>query len=183
MYKNDDNMYKEIQMPFTYTLDQVVDTLELYRKEGKLVYCDFNGQRLSSTETPDEIYMRVVGMNKNDFKKYQEDEYKKLCERLEQDKQRAISRIPEWNRKGCEAFSKDKWKYWLKIVPIRARDLYNGMELDCVLEIQKYLKDGNFKLAKSCFFGQGHSGTSGGLTLDLIREFCTNGEEFYETMR
>ena len=79
MYKNDNNMYEEIQMPFTYTLDQVVDTLELYRKEGKLVYCDFNGQRLSSTETPDEIYMRVVGMNKNDFKKNQEEEYKRLC--------------------------------------------------------------------------------------------------------
>ena len=174
-------MYEEIiQIPMTYTLDQVVDTLELYRKEGKLVYCDFNGQRLSSAETPNEIYMKVVGMNRNDFKKYQEDEYKKLCERLEKEKQRAISRIPEWNRKGCEVFSRDKWKYWLKIVPIRARDLYNGMELDCVLEIQKYLKDGDFESAKEMFKNQSHSGMSASLTRELIREFCTNGKEFCE---
>lgn len=180
MYKNDENVYEEIQFPITCTLDQVVFILEQYKKEGKLVYGEFNGKRLSSTETLDEIYMKVIGMNKSDYKKYQEDKYKEFYKRMERDKQKAISRIPEWNRKGCEAFSKDKWKYWLEIVPIRARDLYNGMELDCVLEIQKYLKDGDFKSAKSCFLGQDHSGMSASLTRELIREFCTNGEEFCE---
>ena len=176
-------MYKAIEFPIVCSLDQAIDTLQQYGEANQKVYGEFNGHKLYSTETADEIYIKVFGMNRKEAKKYQEEEYKKLVERMELEKKKAISRIPEWNKRGCEVLAKDKWDYWLEIVPIRAKDMYNGMELDCTLELQSALKDSNFDLAKEMFHNQSHSDLSGNLTLLMVKEFCDNGEKFYNMMK
>lgn len=72
-------------------------------------------------------------------------------------------------------------EYWDEIVPIRAKDLYEGMELDCTLEIEGILQEkeeNSFKRASNKLDSQGHSGMSYSLMKAMISEFCTNGKEF-----
>ena len=71
---------------------------------------------------------------------------------------------------------------WDKIVPIRASDLYHGMELDNTLQIQKILMadcgEETFEKAKVCMEEQKHSGMSWALVCAMIRKFCVHGEKF-----
>ena len=97
------------------------------------------------------------------------------------EKLRGIEGIPYWIKRGHEILSEDKWEYWDEIVPIRAKDLYEGMELDCTLEIEEILKEkaeNSFKRASNKLDSQGHSGMSYSLMKAMISEFCTNGKEF-----
>lgn len=94
---------------------------------------------------------------------------------------KGIKGIPHWIKRGHEILPKDKWEYWDEIVPIRAKDLYEGMELDCTLEIEEILKEkaeNSFKRASNKLDSQGHSGMSYSLMKAMISEFCTNGKEF-----
>ena len=84
--------------------------------------------------------------------------------------------------------SEDKWELWDSIVPIRAKDLYNGMELDNLLELQAILslnekEADTFYNAKQILERQGHSGLSYSLTVSMVKEFCTNGEKFVEYLK
>lgn len=97
------------------------------------------------------------------------------------EKIRGVEGIPNWIKRGHEILPKDKWEYWDEIVPIRAKDLYEGMELDCTLDIEEILQtktEDSFKRASNQLDSQGHSGMSYGLMKAMIREFCTNGKEF-----
>ena len=80
-------------------------------------------------------------MTEKEFKDKQEKYTRDLELKLKQQEERAIANIPHWIEEGRKVLSKDKWNKWDEVVPIRAKDLYNGFELDCTLEIQKYLKD------------------------------------------
>lgn len=97
------------------------------------------------------------------------------------EKLRGIEGIPYWIKRGHEILSEDKWEYWDEIVPIRAKDLYEGMELDCTLEIEGILQEkeeNSFKRASNKLDSQGHSEMSYSLMKAMISEFCTNGKEF-----
>lgn len=94
---------------------------------------------------------------------------------------RGIEGIPNWIKRGHEILPKDKWEFWDEIVPIRAEDLYEGMELDCTLDIEEILQEkaeNSFKRASNELDSQGHSGMSYSLMKAMIFQFCTNGKEF-----
>ena len=76
-------------------------------------------------------------MSKKEFENYQEKRRREFEEFMEKEEKRAHERIPYWIEEGHKLFPKDKHEMWDEIVPVRASDLYHGMELDNILEILK----------------------------------------------
>lgn len=82
---------------------------------------------------------------------------------------------------GRKILSKDQWKDWDEIVPIRLHDIYHGKELDSALKAIKILNNGgNIDKAKVAIDSKNHSGYSYSLTLALINKFCEKGKDLYE---
>lgn len=92
-----------------------------------------------------------------------------------------VKDIEKWIEEGHKVLSHDKWEEWDKVVPIRASDLYEGMELSCTLFVEEILKkntEDSFKQASAELDSQNHSEMSYSLMKAMIKTFCTNGEEF-----
>jgi hypothetical protein len=166
-----------------WNLKECVEELLAHKAKGEFVKYNFNGHWLySDTVTMDNAYLEVTGKTFDEFKKFEEEERQKLIKKMEEEEQAAKENILNWINQGHKLLSQEKWDKWDEIVPIRANDLYHGMELDNTLEIQKILssngKEESFEVAKKCMDDQGHSGMSWSLVCAMIKEFCTNGEEF-----
>lgn len=162
------------------TIEQAVNSLLRYNKQGKLICTEFNGTMLySDTVTMDGAYKSITGKTKAEFDKAQQ-EWKEEYDRKEKEHQESIPSLTEvWKQKGREVLSEDKWEYWDKIVPIRLGDLYHGMELGCCLDIVKILNNnGTLDEAKAMIESQNHSGMSWGLVCNMVRTFCDRGHEF-----
>ena len=175
--------YREIEFLCGWNIERAVIELLEYKEKGESVCGEFNGHMLySDTVTMDGAYLEITGKNKNDFDKAQEEWREKLRIESELAEKTARENIPNWIEKGHKAFAEDKWEEWDKIVPIRAEDLYHGMELDNTLQIQEILSseysEESFEKAKKCMEEQGHSGMSWSLVCAMIKEFCNHGEEF-----
>lgn len=175
--------YREIEFLCGWSIERAVIELLEYKEKGELVCGEFNGHMLySDTVTMDSAYLEITGKNKKDFDKAQEEWREKIRIESELAEKVAKENIPNWIEKGHKAFTEDKWEEWDKIVPIRAEDLYHGMELDNTLQIQEILSseysEESFGKAKECMEEQGHSGMSWSLVCAMIKEFCTHGEEF-----
>ena len=85
----------------------------------------------------------------------------------------------EWIEKGKVILAEKYHETWVKCVPIRLSDLYEGMELGNTLEIVKELNDGcELEVVKGIIEGQGHSGMSFGLVCSMVKSFCDRGAEF-----
>jgi hypothetical protein len=130
----------------------------------------------------DSAYLEITEKNKKDFDKAQEEWREKIRIESELAEKAAKDNIPNWIERGHKAFTEDKWEEWDKIVPIRAEDLYHGMELDCVLKLISLAnqKESTFEDFEKEFYDQGHSGLSYSLTKALFKEFSDKGKEFYE---
>lgn len=165
------------------TLENCVYRLLEFKEKGKLAKYNFNGHWLySDTVTMDSAYLEVTGENKADYEKTKEKFFKKMKAEREKIKSSAQDNIPNWIERGHNLISEDKWEEWDKVVPVRASDLYHGMELDNTLQIQEILmsdySEETFEKAKKCMEEQGHSGMSWSLVCAMIREFCEHGKEF-----
>lgn len=174
--------YEEIELSCGCTIEEAVEELLYYKNKGIKVYGDFNGHKLySDTITIDGAYKEITGYTKEEYDINNKKISEKLKKQFEEDKEKAIKKIPFWIEKGCELFPHDKWCLWKKIVPIKANDLYHGFELDCILEIEEVLNkktELSFIHAKKVLEKQNHSGMSYRLVCEMIKEFCTNGNEF-----
>ena len=176
--------YREIEFLCGWDIKRAVIELLEYKEKGELVCGDFNGHMLySDTVTMDNAYLEIIGKTKADFDKEQEEWREELrIEEIELAEKAAQENISNWIERGHKLLSEDKWEEWDKIVPIRASDLYHGMELDNTLQIQEILKanysEEFFEKAKKCMEDQGHSGMSWSLVCAMIKEFCVHGEEF-----
>ena len=142
-------------------------------------YGEFNDKTLYSTDSLDEVFVKVTGKSKAEHDEYirkiheeydrKEAEFKAKIPQLTEDyRKRAIGIIPE-----------EHLELWNEIVPIRLNDLYHGMELDCWLTFIEILNDTSkeelerFEICRSLFFKQGHSGMSGSLVLAGLKRFHT----------
>lgn len=172
--------YVKIDLIVSTTIDQAVEQLLEYKKNGKFACTSFNGVDLySDTVTIDSAYKEIVGKTKSEFDKAQQewrDDYKK---QEEEHKEKIPELSKDWMEKGRKILTEDKWEFWDKIVPIRLSDLYRGMELGCSLDIIEILNSGeDLNVAKKKIEEQGHSGMSYGLVCSMIKELCDRGEEF-----
>ncbi|MCL1696347.1 hypothetical protein [Lysinibacillus sp. BPa_S21] len=174
--------YREIMLSAGSTIEDAVNYLLEFKEKGILARAVFNGKVLySDTVTMDSAYLDIIGKTKSEFDKEQQER----AEKYEKEKLEHEAMIPElteiWIEKGKSILEKDKWDYWSKIVPVRLKDLYRGMELGSCLDIVKVLNnDGSFDDAKKLLEDQGHSGMSFGLVCAMVREFSDKGNEFVE---
>lgn len=172
------------KLEFYYgSIEDFVYLLLHYKEKGELVYADFNGHRFySDTVTMDGAYKEITGKTKAEFD-YMIKEQKDAWE--EQKREHEVS-IPKktkyWREKARGIIKEDKLDHWDEIVPIRLKDLYQGMELECCLDLAVLLKEGAFEEAKEMLNNQGHSGMSYGLVCAMLKEFVDNGEEFLKFM-
>lgn len=149
-------------------------------------YGEFNGHTIYSYETLDELYKKIVGMTKDEFFKYAKEEERKYQEQLKTHKEKIPELILYYKDKARGIIPEDKLEFWDNIVPIRLNDLYQGMELDCWLELIKILNDDKKpkeqRLKKCCklFYKQGHSGTSGMIVLSGLKQLHPLGYEFVD---
>lgn len=137
----------------------------------------FNGTFLKSDEdsqvTIDDLYLKVIGMNKSDYDLqclHEREQYQKELDEFK-------SKIPELTIKYVEKAKGiiDDIETWKKYVPARLNDIYRGMELDCVLELIKLIKDGkSFKEVENKLNDQGHSYMSYSIVLQLLKVFGGN---------
>jgi len=179
-----DKKYRKIEFMIGSTIEQAVNELLKYKEQRILVSGSFNGHILySDTVSMDSAYLEIMGKTKCQFESEQKERREKQ-EKAEQEFKEALPRyIENWKNKGRKVLSEDKWEYWDKIVPIRANDLYHGMELDNTLDIICSLKENKLEEAKNKFDKQGHSGMSASLVFGMIREFYDDGDKFVEYMK
>lgn len=152
---------------------------------GETCFGMFNGKQLLSTDTLDEAYKKITGLTKTEF----DEEDRKAREEYKRQEEEFIASIPskaeEYKKAARGVIIEEQYGYWDKIVPIRLRDLYHGMELDATLEICRIMRDESVSLeeriekAKEAFDNQRHSGMSAGLVLSMIKKFCPDGTEVY----
>ena len=177
--------YKEIKTFLGITIDDAVKELLDYKSKGIPMCGKFNNVVLySDTVTLDEAYKLITGNTKSEFDEIQNKIIQINKEKLMKHGQDIPSLILEWQKKGREILTEDKWEYWDEIVPIRLNDLYQGMELFCSLSIIKILNDGGtLEEAKEIIDSQNHSVMSYSLVSTMVRIFCNRGTEFAEYLK
>lgn len=173
--------HKEIEFMAGSDLSNAVDLLLEHKNRGELVCGVFNGQPLySDSITEDVAYMLVM----NDTKDAYEEKVRRDAEEAERQHQKHMETIPEqtkeWITKGMNVLEFDKWDYWAKIVPIRLKDLYQGMELGNTLDLIKLLQENRYEEANNLMHEQGHSGMSYSLVKQMVIEFDSRGQYFVD---
>ena len=149
-------------------------------------YGEFNDHTIYSYETLDEIFQKIVGMTKDEYYKYAKEEERKYQEQLKTHKEKIPELILYYKDKARGIIPEDKLEFWDNIVPIRLNDLYQGIELQCLLDIITILNDENktkedrFNNCYELFYKQGHSGTSGIIVLSGLKQLHPLGYEFVE---
>jgi len=167
------------------TIEEAVKSLQNFKDKGILAKGEFNGKILfSDNVTLDSAYQAITGKSQAECQaemiKWHED-YKK---KEQEYKDSLPIKIQEWVKKGEEILDADFIREWRRIVPIRAKDLYHGMELDASLDIIKSLNTGGtFEDAKKIIDSQDHSGMSHGLVCGMVQVFSKRGAEFVTALR
>ena len=177
-----DNMHEELNKYYTR---------EKARREKAgviedfVIYAVFNGVEILHTDTPDEISVKVTGKTiaeREAAGKAWREEY----DRKEREHQARIPELTEKYKKEARGvIPEDKLELWDKIVLIRLKDLYRGMELEEWLKMIRVLnenkpKEERFAICKEIFYNAGHSGMSGNLVLSGLCEFHPDGKELAE---
>lgn len=169
-----------------FSAGQSIESAYRDLQEYAPAYGDFNGHTIYSYETLDEIFQKIVGMTKDEFYKYAKEEERKYQEQLKTHKEKIPELILYYKDKARGIIPEDKLEFWDKIVPIRLSDVYQGIELQCLLDIITILNDDNktkedrFNNCYELFYKQGHSGASGMIVLSGLKRLHTLGYEFVD---
>lgn len=169
---------KKIEFYPGINLDKAYQELQ----ENAPCYGEFNEKTLYSTDSLNDVYVKVTGKSK-----VEHDEYiRKIREEYERKEAEFKAKIPkltaDYRKRARGIIPEEHLKYWDKIVPIRLNDLYHGMELDCWLTFIEILNDTSkevlerFERCRFIFCKQGHSGMSSGLVFMGLKRFHPLGE-------
>ena len=177
-------------------LDECVKALLKYKRQGKSVYTEFKGHKLYSCDvTMDGAYQEVTGykskaecdkIKQELIKKIEKQDKKELTKKINEEdkneKMEASEKIPYWIRRGQKFIYTERGEEWERYVKTRAKGIYNGMDLDAVLELMEGLENGEpIEKVKETFYNQNHSGSSEVLVRNAIFKFSKRGPEFYES--
>lgn len=175
---------KKIEIEAGASIEIALNRLKEHAKlKGEPYCCDFNEHEITSKDTLDEAYLRIIGMTKTEYDAKLQADHDDFKRREEEHKANIPNLIKEWIEKGHAILAPEYRELWDKIVPIRLGDLYRGMELGCTLDIIEILdKSDNledvFKEAKEKMISQGHSGMSWGLMKSMLRVLHKHGDNF-----
>jgi len=180
--KNMEKIYKKIELNAGDSIETAINCLSKFKEGNELAYCTFNGENLySDIDNLNSAYKKITGKTKSEFDKeitkinldYEKRKlkHKKVIEKL----------TKKWIEKGKSILDEKYHEKWVKCVPIRLNDLYEGMELSATLEIIKKLNSGcDLSLAKKLIEKQNHSGMSFALVCSMVKAFCDRGSEFVD---
>ena len=173
---------KRIELDGCYTLDDAVKKLENARKEGKYVYCVFNGVRLySDTVTMDSAYMEVCGCTKAEYDERLKKSIEEDARETKRNKEKAIKNIPNQIERGKKLIYPFRYESWTQAVNASAEGTYHGFTIESALEIMEGIEEGkSIDQLLLMFEKQGHSGWSAALTRSYIIMFSKNGYPFYK---
>lgn len=148
----------------------------------------FNGNEIYSTDTLDEAYKKVTGLTLAEWKAEEEREHQEYIRRKKEHEAQIPELIERYRKEARGLILEEQYDFWDEIVPIRLKDLYEGMELQCVLDICKIMRTEEKledRLRKACqtFDNQGHSGMSASLVIGMIKQFCPDGKVLALTIR
>jgi len=145
-------------------------------------YGEFNEKTLYSTDSLDEVFVKVTGKSKAEHDEY----IRKMHEEYERKEAEFKAKIPQltedYRKRAIGIIPEGYLELWNEIVPIRLNGLYHGMELDCWLELVAVLNDTSkkelerFEICRSLFSKQGHSGMSAWLVFNGLKCFHPLGE-------
>lgn len=174
------NTVKNIEFQAGTTIESAVEILKDYNDNGVLVKGDFNGVTLySNTVTLDSAYLSIMGKSYAEYKMLEKQEYDNHLKEEKEYKKNLPSKIQNWIKEGKKVLEPEYLEEWNKIVPVRAGDLYHGLELDCSLDIIKSLNNGEpYEKAVEIMKSQGHSGMSASLVSYLVKHLCKRGQSF-----
>ena len=169
--------YREIEFSLGQSIDTAVKELKSYEE---LVCGSFNGKMLySDVDDVDSAFVKITGRTKSEFDAERKKEHLEYKKRKRKHKKAIPELTKEWIEKGNEILAEKYHETWVKCVPIRLGDLYEGMELKATLDIVKELNAGcELEVAKGIIEGQGHSGMSFRLVCSMVKSFCDRGTEF-----
>ena len=152
-------------------------------RTNEVCFAMFNGKTLYSTDTMDEAYMKVMGMNKADH----DAKIQAWMEKRESEKKAHMAKIPElveyYKKEARGLVLDERLEDWDNCLEVRLGDIYRGMELQQVIDCARVMKDetldreARLRKAYKIFMDADHSGMSAGLTRSLLRHFCPDGNE------
>ena len=174
---------KEIEFGYGVTLEAAWNELQKQSEEAKEpCYGTFNGNLIYSTETLDDVYVRIIGETKAEFEMNKR-RFREAYERSEREFKKRIPCLTKYYiEKARGIILQEKYEYWKLVVPIRLRDLYHGSELQSTLELCKIMRsdslsfEARLRKAREAFQHQSHSGGSAAVVCSLLREFCPSGD-------
>ncbi len=179
---------KEIET-YGWDIDSCLNDLKKEAaKYNEICYCKFNDNRLFSTDSVDDAYLRTVGKTKAEYDKYCEQQRLKYEQKEAEHKAKIPALEKEYKEMARGLVIESELEYWDKIVPIRLSDLYHGMELKqtlvycSIMRDEKMSKDERLRKCYRIFMDSGHSGTSANLTAAMIERFCPYGEELSDAV-
>ena len=180
---------KKIEFYPGMSLDEAIKMLKKESLLNKCVcYGEFNGKTINSTDSIDDIYISVIGTSRAKHIEYLENEQKSAVQREKEHFEKIPNLTLEYIEKAKGVIPDNKLDLWNRIVPIRLKDLYHGMELDCWIELVSILNkdsaiEDKFNDALQAFINQGHSGMSAGLVFSGLKEFHPLGERLVEYIK
>lgn len=176
--------YKTIEFSIGNTIERAVEILKDYNDNGVLVKGDFNGITLySDNVTLDSAYLSITGKSYEQFKEQEKQSHEDYLREEKEYQKQLPKKISNWIKKGEKVLDSEYLEEWNRVVPIRARDLYHGKELDASLEIIKSLNDGQpFEKQIEIIENQGHSGMSYSLVCSMVKKFSKRGIPFVSTL-
>lgn len=170
--------YKEITIPVGFSIEQAHDELVKKEKElHQLCFCDFNGESITSEMSLDDCYIAVVGCPKaeyNDILVSMDNEYKQEKIAFEARKPQLLK---EYTERAQKFLKPEEMELFNKILSIRMDDIYQGTDVEDMLDIIEALienkddPDKAIAVTREMFFSQQHSGASASLVAVLVRQF------------
>lgn len=179
----------EVKFSIGDNLDSCYKRLkERSKEENDVCFGKFNGHEIYSTETLDEVYLKVTGKAKSEYDEGMR-KWKEEYDREEAEHKAKIPELTEKYRKDARGLVlEDKYESWDTIVPVRLGDLYHGMELEETLEACRVMRDTSLtyderlRKAYKHFMDAGHSGMSAALVAKMIRMYCPDGEDLSDAV-
>lgn len=181
--------FKEVDFCCGSSIDEALKTLQHEAEvSGTICFGDFNGNKIYSSDTIDEAYVKVTGKTKAEHDKEKQEWLDGYNRREDEFKEKNPALTEDYRKRARGLVLDEQLEYWDEIVPVRLGDLYHGMELDQVLEYCRIMRNEeveyNTRLHEcyKTFMNSGHSGMSAGLTASMIKVFCPNGEDLADAV-
>lgn len=175
---------KEVELYAGCTIDKAFQMVaDEARKCGCACFAKFNGKEIRSTDTLDDVYMKVVGKTKAEHDAFVKEWLDEQKRKRDEHKARIPQLAEEYKEKARGLVRESELEEWNRVVPIRLGDIYRGIELDQTLDCCRVMRDETLtreqrlRKAYKLFQDAGHSVNSAGLTMAMLRHFCPDGNE------